>query len=298
MPSLLTNPQDAKHAKLAYVSGCIPTSAGWETQLPITESDVFVDKAPLPSHCVDYLTHDWEDEDLARSWRAVSRQKSGVNCARLENASWRIWAKRRNNIPTLNPAELNWHKDNDTTWLYGPLLTHPKADTVSSGNSAPVTKSASFVVLPSAGLKPALKKRTSLQNLRHITSPPAELAIRPKLRFNTRVEQYVAVDSPIPHESFRAKRRGSILKVASTTIKYESTSFTESYDDDEYDSYYGGYMSYSSPGPSAASTFSSTPSLQSRNINNEEVTSPIFQKCYNAVSTTVQVFTWARNLIF
>jgi hypothetical protein len=43
---------------------------------------------------------------------------------RLENASWRTWAKQRGKLKTISPETLNWLKDSDVTWLYGPLHEH------------------------------------------------------------------------------------------------------------------------------------------------------------------------------
>ncbi|KAL0576230.1 protein phosphatase regulator [Marasmius crinis-equi] len=73
---------------------------------------------------VDYLSHDWREEDVWRSWRNMTRQKNEIaNGMRLENASWRTWWKQRNKLKTINPETLNWLKDSDVTWLYGPLHT-------------------------------------------------------------------------------------------------------------------------------------------------------------------------------
>ncbi|PIL24754.1 hypothetical protein GSI_12640 [Ganoderma sinense ZZ0214-1] len=75
-----------------------------------------------PQAQVDYLSHDWKEEDVWRSWRSMTRQKNAIaNGMRLENASWRTWWKQRNNLPTVSPETLNWLKDSDVTWLYGPL---------------------------------------------------------------------------------------------------------------------------------------------------------------------------------
>lgn len=245
-------------SQLAHSSGCVSTGAGWEMSVPTNDAP---ENTSTTSHCVDYLTHNWEDEDLARSWRAVASQHgSGVNCARLENASWRIWNKKRNNIPTLNPAELNWHKENDTTWLYGPLLTHPKQPT------SPVTKSASFCNSVTTGLKPALKKRTSLQNLRQKS---LDLP-RPKLRFSSQVEQYVVVDPTARHML--------VQKIADTSIKAD---YNPLCDMDDFDA----YLSFKTP-----SRFPPT-------IPEPTTTTHLVQKCYDAVNTTYNVFTWARSLI-
>ncbi|KAH9927006.1 uncharacterized protein B0H18DRAFT_875965 [Fomitopsis serialis] len=76
----------------------------------------------LPEGQVDYLSHEWREEDVWRSWRSMTRQKNAIaNGTRLENASWRTWWKQRNKLKTISPETLNWLKDSDVTWLYGPL---------------------------------------------------------------------------------------------------------------------------------------------------------------------------------
>ncbi|KAK0188630.1 hypothetical protein F5146DRAFT_932904 [Armillaria mellea] len=78
----------------------------------------------LPRGQVDYLSHDWQEEDVWKSWRNMTRQKNEIaNGMRLENASWRTWWKQRNKLKTVSPETLNWLKDSDVTWLYGPLHT-------------------------------------------------------------------------------------------------------------------------------------------------------------------------------
>ncbi|KAK4685550.1 hypothetical protein P7C73_g4597, partial [Tremellales sp. Uapishka_1] len=78
----------------------------------------------LPSICVDYLSHNWNEEDVWASWRSMTRHKNEIaNGTRLENASWRTWQKQRNKLKTISPETLNWLKDSDVTWLYGPLHT-------------------------------------------------------------------------------------------------------------------------------------------------------------------------------
>lgn len=58
---------------------------------------------------VDYLSHEWQEEDVWRSWRNMTRQKNEIeNGIRLENASWRTWWKQRNKLKTISPETLNW----------------------------------------------------------------------------------------------------------------------------------------------------------------------------------------------
>lgn len=62
-----------------------------------------------PSRHVDYLSHNWKEEDIWSSWKLiVSRRKAYNNSARLENASWRTWAKSKNRLKTISPETLNW----------------------------------------------------------------------------------------------------------------------------------------------------------------------------------------------
>jgi hypothetical protein len=63
-----------------------------------------------PSRQVDYLSHDWREEDIWSSWRyIISKRGEFANSARLENASWRTWMKARNKLKTISPEELNWY---------------------------------------------------------------------------------------------------------------------------------------------------------------------------------------------
>lgn len=63
----------------------------------------------LPSICVDYLSHDWAEDDVWTSWKAMTRHKTEIaNGVRLENASWRTWAKQRGKLKTISPETLNW----------------------------------------------------------------------------------------------------------------------------------------------------------------------------------------------
>jgi hypothetical protein len=62
-----------------------------------------------PSRHVDYLSHNWKEEDIWESWKyIVSRRGDYSNGARLENASWRTWMKSKNNLKTVSPETLNW----------------------------------------------------------------------------------------------------------------------------------------------------------------------------------------------
>ncbi|CAL3966938.1 hypothetical protein PZA11_003393 [Diplocarpon coronariae] len=144
-----------------------PTSNSTSTNVSRPESPSPVEHAEddtavrtQPSRHVDYLSHNWKEEDIWSSWKLiVSKRKAYNNSARLENASWRTWTKSKNKLKTVSPETLNWLKDCDVTWLYGPLQTgsdrtlHIPAN--SPVNSSGMSKSNSFLQK-----KPILKKRS------------------------------------------------------------------------------------------------------------------------------------------
>lgn len=73
----------------------------------LTPDDSILDAQAINQ--VDYLSHQWQEEDIAKSWRNMTRRKDYIqNGPRLENASWRTWWKKRNNLPTVSPEALNW----------------------------------------------------------------------------------------------------------------------------------------------------------------------------------------------
>lgn len=111
-----------------------------------------------PSHHVDYLSHDWREEDIWSSWRhIVSQRKVYGQRSRLENASWRTWTKAKYHLRTVSPETLNWLKESDVTWLYGPLKqaeTRPLTQHASEPASQ-LSRGNSFI-----NKKPILKKRS------------------------------------------------------------------------------------------------------------------------------------------
>ncbi|PGH13158.1 hypothetical protein AJ79_03865 [Helicocarpus griseus UAMH5409] len=113
-----------------------------------------------PTNHVDYLSHDWKEEDIWSSWKYIaSRREEYNNGMRLENAVWRTWAKAKFQLGTVTPESLNWLKDCDVTWLYGPLQTASKSP--ASPTSPPPTRISNSN--PFLDKKPILKKRTASQ---------------------------------------------------------------------------------------------------------------------------------------
>lgn len=110
-----------------------------------------------PTQHVDYLSHDWREEDIWSSWRyIVSKRGEYINGPRLENASWRTWMKAKYKLKTVTPETLNWLKDCDVTWLYGPLQTRQgELFPNDTQESSTLSRCDSFV-----NKKPILKKRS------------------------------------------------------------------------------------------------------------------------------------------
>jgi hypothetical protein len=80
--------------------------ASWNLQA-LAADDTSLEDAP--SGHVDYRAHDWREEDIWSSWGYVVRKKNMYsNGIRLENASWRTWAKTKDNLGTLSPESLDW----------------------------------------------------------------------------------------------------------------------------------------------------------------------------------------------
>ncbi|KAI7873807.1 hypothetical protein K492DRAFT_241150 [Lichtheimia hyalospora FSU 10163] len=90
--------------------------------------------------CVDYLSHEWSPNDLIYTHREIRRQvrkansKHGDNSspsdkyrlARFENALWRQMGRTLTDHlgkqnPMVDPAVVDWQKESDITWLYGPM---------------------------------------------------------------------------------------------------------------------------------------------------------------------------------
>ncbi|KAF2859166.1 hypothetical protein K470DRAFT_219787 [Piedraia hortae CBS 480.64] len=140
------------------VSGADTTRSESSICTPPAVDDLAV--SVQPRICVDYLNHNWREEDIWHSWRhIVSQRKVYGERSRLENASWRSWAQSKYRLRTLSPEALNWLKESDVTWLYGPLK---EADAQPDTPSFMDTHSRSTQT-GSLQKKPILKKRSASQ---------------------------------------------------------------------------------------------------------------------------------------
>ncbi|ODV90989.1 hypothetical protein CANCADRAFT_57368 [Tortispora caseinolytica NRRL Y-17796] len=136
--SVTTSPSN-KHGNEADSDTSVITPLSDAESPIIANDDTKIQYAP--SHHVDYLSHNWKESDVSSSWRYVVLQRKNVaNSARLENASWRTWMKAKYNLRTVSPESVNWLKDYDVTWLYGPILPASAAHVGDVDYSAPKHK--------------------------------------------------------------------------------------------------------------------------------------------------------------
>ncbi|KAL8716790.1 MAG: hypothetical protein Q9225_005907 [Loekoesia sp. 1 TL-2023] len=146
-----------------------------------------------PTRHVDYLSHNWREEDIWASWRLIiAKRKSYTNSTRLENASWRTWAKSKYGLQTVSPETLNWMKDHDVTWLYGPLQSNASkyfnCDSASATSGLSRTNS-------DASKKPILKKRS-----------PSELMLQRSISSSTLIQQATdALQAQQPRQRLRGR---------------------------------------------------------------------------------------------
>ncbi|RKF59053.1 Uncharacterized protein OnM2_063031 [Erysiphe neolycopersici] len=166
-----------------------------------------------PSRHVDYLSHNWCEEDIWSSWKhVVSRRKSYSNAPRLENASWRSWIKAKYKLKTVSPETLNWLKDCDVTWLYGPLQTstEPLCHTphTSPASCNRLSKTNSFL-----NKKPILKKRSM-----------SELMLQQSLSTSSLLKQAAAAVQAQQSEAYPECSRNENL--TSSTCPYVLSTFS------------------------------------------------------------------------
>lgn len=82
--------------------------SNWPDLIERAEDDVAV--VAIPSRHVDYLSHDWCEEDIWSSWKYLRSKRSDYSKKeRLENAAWRIWGKARQNLVTIKPDTISWY---------------------------------------------------------------------------------------------------------------------------------------------------------------------------------------------
>lgn len=77
---------------------------------------------------VKMLNKQTGDENMYNRVEDLMLLIPSTSSKRLENSAWRAWAKERFQLAELNPLKLNWFKENDITWLYGPLIMNEEEE--------------------------------------------------------------------------------------------------------------------------------------------------------------------------
>lgn len=83
----------------------------------------------ITEFAIDYFQYNFEEIELHNCWKIIHNANSinnsniplSTDIDRLENISWRKWAKMKFELDEVKPEMVNWYKDCDITWLYGPL---------------------------------------------------------------------------------------------------------------------------------------------------------------------------------
>ncbi|CAG8955395.1 hypothetical protein HYFRA_00011379 [Hymenoscyphus fraxineus] len=177
---------EEKKSLVASLSSASLTSLGSSQPIEAECVERAVDDTAIlatPSKHVDFLSHDWNQCDLLATWKYLntkSSRKTYNNSTRLINASWRLWTKERYQLETVKPISINWQKDRDTTWLYGPL--HPGVDAFVLPETpepcpTPASRSSSISsTASSSSIRPILKKPTLSEELFRRSISSAALA--------------------------------------------------------------------------------------------------------------------------
>lgn len=83
----------------------------------------------ITEFAIDYFQYQFDEIEIHNCWKIIHNANTQNNynipqstdIDRLENISWRKWAKMKFDLEEVPPEMVNWYKDCDITWLYGPL---------------------------------------------------------------------------------------------------------------------------------------------------------------------------------
>ncbi|KAG9244467.1 hypothetical protein BJ878DRAFT_389593, partial [Calycina marina] len=173
-----------------------------------------------PSRHVDYLTHEWSEEEIWSSLKWITaRRKEHPNSERLMNASWRCWEKLRRNLKTVPCGIVMWLKDHDVTWLYGPLVPCRNEEDELSSSVSTLFDSPSDS--PSLGpMRPILKKLSLSQ--RFLNHSLSNASIKSQSTLPAKMDSPHL--NPIPWDStFASANRPSIGQARSVAMNSRSS---------------------------------------------------------------------------
>ncbi|KAH7364728.1 hypothetical protein BKA65DRAFT_143753 [Rhexocercosporidium sp. MPI-PUGE-AT-0058] len=175
-----------------------------------------------PCGNVNYLLHQWQEEDVSASWKhLVTKRKTWCDIsqldhsswkrhntvARLENSSWRTWSKLRFGLRTVSPKTINWLKHCDDTCLYGPFsvssrssspLPSTQSPSTSRAHRTPNSKSDSCTTTPTSILK-----KPSIAEILRRGSLPTYTISSPSSQFSHTLLQGGSLSDNSPSHSSR-----------------------------------------------------------------------------------------------
>ncbi|KAG9233783.1 putative resistance to glucose repression protein 1 [Amylocarpus encephaloides] len=177
---------------------------------------------PTPSRHVDYLSHDWTEEDIWMTWKYLKSTRSTYkNNERLLNASWRMWMKERHQLAETEPTSINWMKDRDTTWLYGPL--QPGAESTDALSASTSWISSAIKV------KPILKKPgLSEVLLRRSISSAALVRQAEQAALEAQSISNPSRHASLPMQLLLEVRRSTVIGLGKSTSRRQNSALTKS----------------------------------------------------------------------
>ncbi|KAI9053811.1 hypothetical protein LZ554_002759 [Drepanopeziza brunnea f. sp. 'monogermtubi'] len=213
------------------------TDASGASSMPECRDSSSISLQPFGN--VNYLLHQWREEDVSASWRhLVTKSRTWAEAekkldhaswkrhnavARLENASWRTWSKLRFGCKTVSPQTINWSKNCDDTCLLGPFFpgtitttSSPSVSHQSPDIRTPKSKSNPCAASPTPILKkPSMAEILCRGSLPTFTANQAvvqgrSLSDASPLSYHQTSSQHVEFSSPIPTLAPRSTRTKSV----------------------------------------------------------------------------------------
>ncbi|OJD34175.1 protein phosphatase type 1 complex subunit hex2 [Diplodia corticola] len=208
-PPLFSSPESIAPCAVTSLTNGSPAPANTHD----TRDDLFLRRSD-PSRHVDYLSQDWHEDDICSSWRhiTVNRHQYG-QVSRLENASWRAWAKSRFQLATVLPETLNWFKERDITWLYGPLQQSTTRD---SGTGAAtrrdvLVRAGDPLVTAAAAAAPRPRPRSILKKMNALETMTRRSSFSLSVLRTQHAATAAAAAAALPQQSSPSQRPGGPL---------------------------------------------------------------------------------------
>lgn len=98
--------------------------------MSIAGSEADINNVPRSMFCnvgVDYFMHDLNCFQYNHCWKKIHLEEiDAISKLRLRNFCVRKYYQIKNKVHKLDPLLINWKKNNETDWLYGPVFNGEK----------------------------------------------------------------------------------------------------------------------------------------------------------------------------